>query len=188
MIRVSDLVHYLLCPRIVFHERRGLRYAPRTDPARAARKEEALARPESVGPLAPAHRVRPLLESKALGLRGEPDKTVLRDGTELPALVRPSEGPSSGAWRSDRVALAAYGMLLEEAQEKPVSGGLVEYVGSSPPVAREVRITPYDRNLVRALLERVRRMGPRRPGKPWRAPCRSCNFYDLCFPKGRRLL
>lgn len=185
MTRVSDLVHYLLCPRIPFYERQGRHYQPKTDAARAARKEEALARPEALG-LAPAHRVRPLLESKGLGLRGEPDRTLLRDGVEVPALVRPSEPPPSGVWRSDRVALAAYGMLLEEAQGKPVSGGVVEYLAGRP-VAREVRITPYDRNLVLALLQRVSRMGPRRPGRPWGAPCRSCNFYDLCFPRGRKL-
>ncbi len=183
-VRVSDLVHYLLCPRIVFYERRGLKYEPKTDPARAARKEEALLRPGSE--LAPAHQIRPLLESPRLGLRGEPDKTFLREGVEAPALVRPSEPPSSGAWRSDRVALAAYALLLEGLQGKAVAAGLIEYVGGEP-VAREVRITPYDRRLVAALVERIRRMGPRRPGRPWRAPCRSCNFYALCFPRGRRL-
>lgn len=253
MIRVSDLVHYLLCPRIVFYERSGLRYEPRTDPARAAKKAVALAlsrpgaeegrlllhirpgppegeaKPEGGGvsrgtaPLraleewdramervgrelgpgarealagwspgaaagfARAREVQPSLESVTLGLRGEVDKTVLREGREVPALVRATGPPSSGAWRSDRAALAAYAMLLEEARGAKVERGIVEYVESLPPVAREVRITGYDRNLVRALLDRVRKMGPRRPGRPWRAPCRTCNFYGLCFPKGRRL-
>lgn len=249
MIRVSDLVHYLLCPRIVFYERRGLKYEPRTDSARAARKAVAIAfspgagspplrlprergwggqtkegigvpsasprpvegwtqalervrrelgpeaeaalagwSPEILERLAPAREVRVPLVSEALGLRGEVDKVASRNGEEVVALVRATGPPSSGAWRSDRVALAAYGMLLEESREKPVSQGLVEYVGVLPPVSREVRITGYDRNLVRALLGRVRKMGPRLPWKPWKAPCKSCNFYSLCFPKGRKLL
>lgn len=255
MIRVSDLVHYLLCPRIVFYERQGLKYEPRTDPARAAKKALALAlsRPEAekgqvilrlppkplksdgsegerkeraattagrpkapeewsdamervakelgsdartavegwspstAAALAPAREVEPLLESAALGLRGEVDKTVLREGRGVPAILRATDPPSSGAWRSDRAALAAYAMLLEEARGTKVDRGVVEYVGSLPPESREIRITGYDRNLVRALVDRVRRMGPRRPGKPWRAPCNSCNFYSLCYPKGRRL-
>lgn len=246
-IRVSDLVHYLLCPRIVFYERRGLRYEPKSDPARAARKAVAVAiaggrvRPSSkagkgtresesvtprggpspprppeewsqtverikgaLGPdamaalegwsrealagLAPAREVQVLLTSERLGLRGEVDKIVVQNGEEVVALVRAAEPPPSGAWRSDRVALAAYGMLLEEARGKPASMGLVEYVGLLPPAVREVRITGYDRNMVRALLERVRKMGPRRPWKPWKAPCGSCNFYGICFPRGRSLL
>ncbi len=245
-IRVSDLVHYLLCPRIVFYARRGLKYEPKTDPARAARKAVVVAiaggrvrpipeagkeareaeagaprgglippRPpeewsqtvervkstfgpdavaalegwsrEALAGLAPAREVQVLLASERLGLRGEVDKIVVRNGEEVVALVRAAEPPPSGAWRSDRVALAAYGMLLEEARGKPASRGLVEYVGLLPPAVREVRITGYDRNMVRALLERVRKMGPRRPWKPWKAPCGSCNFYGLCFPKGRRL-
>jgi CRISPR/Cas system-associated exonuclease Cas4 (RecB family) len=144
--------------------------------------------PEALAGLSPAREVQTLLESEGLGLRGEVDKIGEREGAEIPVLVRATEPPPSGAWRSDRAALAACSMLLEERRGGRVTRGVVEYVGSLPPAVREVRITGYDRNLVRALLDRVRRMGPRRPGRPWRAPCASCNFYTLCFPKGRRLL
>ena len=76
------------------------------------------------------------LRSDRLGLSGRVDRVVSRgaeDGSNhlrIPSILRVDLPPEAGVWRSDRLRLAGYSMLLEEELEARIARGLAGYLRS----------------------------------------------------------
>lgn len=125
------------------------------------------------------------LRSDRLGLSGRIDRVVSRgaeDGTpnvRVPSMMRVDLAPEAGVWRSDRLRLAGYAMLLEEELERRVDRGLVEYLRTGE--VREVEIRPTDRRKVLRIRDRVRSIREGKlPDRPQEAPCDRCPVLDAC--------
>ncbi|HNR56957.1 MAG: CRISPR-associated protein Cas4 [Methanothrix sp.] len=125
------------------------------------------------------------LRSDRLGISGRVDRVVSRgdeDGTpnvKVPSMMRVDLPPEAGVWRSDRLRLAGYAMLLEEKLETRVDLGLVEYLRAGE--VREVEIRPTDRRRVLRIRDRVRLIGEGKlPDRPREAPCDRCPVLDAC--------
>lgn len=125
------------------------------------------------------------LRSDRLGLSGRVDRVVSRgaeDGSNhlrIPSILRVDLPPEAGVWRSDRLRLAGYSMLLEEELEARVDRGLVEYLRSGE--VREVEIRPTDRRRVLRIRDRVRSIREGKlPDRPREAPCERCPVLESC--------
>lgn len=117
--------------------------------------------------------------SDALGIAGAPDKLVRIGGAVLPCVIKTGNAPGQGAWRSDRLQITAYAMLVEETFGKVVEHGFVEYARSFD--IREVAIRSRDRRRVLELRNRIRAIADgRMPDRPRDAPCEFCAFEEDC--------
>ncbi len=126
------------------------------------------------------------LRSDRLGLSGRLDRIVARgakDGRKgqvpIPSMIKTDSPPETGVWRSDRLRLTGYAMLLEESQDRRVDLGLVEYLRAGE--VREVDIRTSDRRRVLRIRDRVRRIqGGKLPDRPREAPCKRCPVLESC--------
>ncbi|HPJ30573.1 MAG TPA: CRISPR-associated protein Cas4 [Methanothrix sp.] len=126
------------------------------------------------------------LRSDRLGLSGRIDRIVSRgsgDGTtvevSIPSIIKTDRPPEAGVWRSDRLRLAGYAMLLEDHQKKRVDLGMVEYPRAGE--VREVEIKSSDRRRVLRIRDRVRKISEGKlPDRPGGAPCERCPVLDSC--------
>jgi CRISPR-associated exonuclease Cas4 len=126
------------------------------------------------------------LRSDRLGLSGRIDRIVSRAGDggpgerfSIPSIIKTYHPPETGIWRSDRIRLAGYAMLLEDELKRRVDSGIVEY-----PLAgevREVEIRSSDRRRVLRIRDRVRLInGGKLPDRPRDAPCDLCPVLETC--------
>lgn len=135
---------------------------------------------------------RLVLESESLGLRGSVDVLRRRDGLLIPHEHK--RGRAAGrkgaraAWDTDRVQVAAYAMLLEEAHGEAVPEGRIRYhanrVTVRVPVDEELRAE------VRAAVKRARELAEaieRPPITPQERRCRTCSLAPVCLPEEERL-
>lgn len=120
--------------------------------------------------------------SEKLSMSGSVDK-LIRTGEEvIPCVIKTGKCPEYGVWRSDRVQLAAYAMLIEEEFETTVKRGFVEYIRTAE--FRESQIRRKDKALALQILKRIKRI--RRgvfPEKGENAPCDNCVFEEMCDTK-----
>ncbi len=133
------------------------------------------------------------VESERLGLRGKVDAFRRRDGAWTPyehkrGRCAPGAGGKPAAWDSDRVQVAAYAMLLEEALGEAVLEGRIRYHQSG--VTVRVPIDDELRSMVRKAVARARelRASMRRP--PVAANprlCLRCSLAPVCLPEEERL-
>ncbi len=124
----------------------------------------------------------PVLRSEKFGLTGSPDK-LMKIGEELaPSMIKTGAMPENGVWRSDRVQLTAYVILVEEIYNRVVARGFVEYARWG--CVREVTIKRHERRKVLQLRERLRKIQEGfMPEKPGDAPCEHCGFKGICDVK-----
>ncbi len=117
--------------------------------------------------------------SEKLSMSGSVDK-LIRTGEEIiPCVIKTGKCPEYGVWKSDRMQLAAYAMLIEEEFETTVKRGFVEYIRNAE--FRESRIKKRDKALALQILKRVKRIkGGVFPEKGENAPCDKCSFVELC--------
>lgn len=117
--------------------------------------------------------------SEKLSMSGSVDK-LIRTGEEfIPCVIKTGRCPEYGVWKSDRMQLAAYAMLIEEEYETTVKRGFVEYIRNAE--FRESRILKRDRALALQVLKRVKRIkGGVFPEKGENAPCDNCSFVERC--------
>src|SRR4051794_36689979 len=101
------------------------------------------------------------LTGTVLGLTGKVDCLRRRDGSYLPyehkrgKPAKAADG-SAEAWRSDRVQVAAYAVLLEEAFGQPVPEGRVRYHAAN--VTVRVPIDDAARAELRRAIDRARQL------------------------------
>ena len=131
-------------------------------------------------------------ESDALGIRGAVDVIRRRDGQVIP--YEHKRGRSAGkagareAWDTDRVQVAAYAMLLEEAQQCVVAEGRVRYHADR--VTVRVAIDDDLRKKVRDSIERARALRStieRPPVSENERLCVRCSLAPVCLPEEARL-
>lgn len=130
-------------------------------------------------------------ESATLGLRGRVDALRRRDGTLIPyehKRGRSRAGPNGPeAWDSDRLQVAAYALLVEEATREPVSEGRVRYHADR--VTVRVDIDASLRRDVREAVARARLLRKelgRPPVTVHEGRCAACSLAPVCLPEESR--
>jgi CRISPR-associated exonuclease Cas4 len=126
------------------------------------------------------------LRSDRLGLSGKLDRIVSRAGDGgpkeraiIPSIIKTDNPPEKGVWRSDRLRLAGYAILLEDELKRRVDLGIVEYPRAGE--VREVEIRSSDRRRVLRIRDRVRLInGGKLPDQPRDAPCERCPVLETC--------
>ena len=122
------------------------------------------------------------LRSGKFGLTGNPDKLITIGDELIPSIIKTGSMPENGVWKSDRVQLTAYAILVEEIYNKIVKRGFVEYARWG--TVREVTIKRHERRSVLQLRDRVRKIHEGfMPEKPQDAPCERCGFKEICDVK-----
>jgi CRISPR-associated exonuclease Cas4 len=91
--------------------------------------------------------------SEKLGMVGSVDKLIQTEEEIIPCVIKTGRCPEYGVWRSDRMQLAAYAMLIEDEFETTVQRGFVEYIRT--PEVRELHIKKRDRALAFQILKQV---------------------------------
>lgn len=133
------------------------------------------------------------LSSERLGLVGRVDAVRHRQGGWVPiehkrGRPRRSDGNEPEAWDSDRVQVAAYAMLLEEATGTPVAEGRVRYhsdgVTVRVPIDAALRAEVL-RSVARA--RQLRASTTRPPVTTNERLCLKCSLAPVCLPEEERL-
>jgi len=122
--------------------------------------------------------------SEKLSMSGSVDKLIRTEEEVIPCMIKTGKCPEYSVWKSDRVQLAAYAMLIEEefGFETTVKRGFVEYIRNAE--SRETQIRRRDRALALQILKRVKRIkGGVFPEKGGNAPCDKCTFEEKCETK-----
>ncbi len=123
-----------------------------------------------------------VLRSEKFGLTGIPDKLITIGEELAPSIIKTGAMPENGVWKSDRIQLTAYAILIEEIYNKVVTRGFVEYARWG--WVREVTIKRHERRSVLQLRERVKKVREGfMPEKPDNAPCVHCGFRGICDVK-----
>jgi CRISPR-associated exonuclease Cas4 len=123
-----------------------------------------------------------IMISETLNMSGSVDKLIRTEEEVIPCMIKTGRCPEYGVWKSDRMQLAAYALLIEEEFETTVQRGFVEYIRTAE--VREVHIKKRDRAFALQLLKRVKRVkGGVFPEKGENAPCDDCFFLELCETK-----
>jgi CRISPR-associated exonuclease Cas4 len=91
--------------------------------------------------------------SEKLGMVGSVDKLIQTEEEIILCVIKTGRCPEYGVWRSDRMQLAAYAMLIEDEFETTVQRGFVEYIRT--PEIRELHIKKRDRALAFQILKQV---------------------------------
>ena len=124
----------------------------------------------------------PVLRSEKYGLSGSPDKLITIEDELAPSIIKTGSMPENGVWKSDRLQLTAYSILVEEIYNTVVTRGFVEYARWGK--VREVTIKRHERRKVLQLRDRVRKIEEGfMPEKPVDAPCEGCGFKGICDVK-----
>lgn len=187
LVRVSALHALVYCERLFYLEEvEGIRVPSAAVYAGLALHEQTAKEEEGVWE-------RLFLESSSLGIRGQVDALRRRDGQWIPYEHKRGrarrEGKSTPCpWLSDRVQIAAYAMLLEEAIGQTVHEGRIRYhadnVTVRVPIDNEVRQLVRDTvaraRLLRASLERP-------PVTKNERLCVRCSLAPVCLPEEERL-
>jgi CRISPR-associated protein Cas1 len=131
------------------------------------------------------------IESATLGIKGKLDALRRRDGNLIPYEHKKGRGRKADSglepWPSDRLQLAAYAMLLEEASGEPVAEGRIRYHADN----QTVRVTIGDeaREAVRGAIDRARDLAKstsRPPVTSNEKSCVRCSLAPVCLPEETR--
>lgn len=126
--------------------------------------------------------LEPHLRSEKFGLTGSPDKLITSGNERTPSIIKTGSIPDNGVWKSDRVQLTAYAILVEDIYKTVVNRGFVEYARWGK--VREVTIKRHERRKVLQLRDRVHKIEEGfMPEKPTDAPCEMCGFKGICDVK-----
>jgi CRISPR-associated protein Cas1 len=132
------------------------------------------------------------LQSDKLDLQGAVDVLKRRDGQVVP--YEHKRGRSAGkagareAWRTDRIQVGAYAMLVEEAHGQPVVEGRIRYHADR--VTVRVPIDEGLRSEVRSAIARARELRTsveRPPIADNEKLCVRCSLSSVCLPEEARL-
>ncbi len=126
--------------------------------------------------------LEPALRTEKLGLTGIPDKLITIGDELTPSIIKTGAMPENGVWKSDRLQLTAYAILVEETYHTVVTRGFVEYARWGK--VREVIIKKHERRKILQLRDRVRKIEAGfMPERPTHAPCEHCGFKGICDVK-----
>lgn len=127
------------------------------------------------------------LADEELGLTGKLDAVRNRNGEIYPYEHKRGRSNNGAAWRSDRIQVSAYAMLLERSIQRPVTQGRIRYHRDSKTV-----IVPVDEEAKREVIESIERAREIRES-PFRPPvtenerlCIACSLAPICLPEETR--
>jgi len=126
------------------------------------------------------HASEPLLYSEKHRLTGMPNK-IVKIGDELvPSVLKTGRPPENGVWKTERLRLTSYAILIEERYNTIVKRGIVEYMRYG--TIRRVKIRARDRREVLQTLHKIRKIHKNQiiPEKPLSAPCERCEHNKKC--------
>ena len=123
-----------------------------------------------------------ILQSDKFGLTGSPDKLVKINDSIIPSIIKTGNMPENGVWKSDRLQLTAYAILVEEVYGSIVKSGFVEYARFG--TVREVKLKHHERRKVLQIRDKIKKIQDGiMPEKPNSAPCEYCGFVEMCDVK-----
>ncbi|WP_462272967.1 CRISPR-associated protein Cas4 [Methanohalophilus sp.] len=130
--------------------------------------------------------IEPLMHSDKLNLSGAPSAIVFHDDQKMPLLIKSSNAPQQGVWKSDRIPLAAYAILAEEKYDQKINSTVLFYASQGQ--IRPVRIRPAERREVLNILKRIEKI---KKGKMPHAKrgklCEYCPYEQMCESQGNSL-
>lgn len=127
-------------------------------------------------------RDKQVLRSEKFGVSGSPDRLLRKNSGVVPSMIKTGNMPENGVWSSDRLALTAYSILVEEEFNSIVEKGFVEYARWG--IVRTVIIKRHERRKILQIREKISRIKDGfMPERPKDAPCQQCNFAGICDVK-----
>jgi len=179
LINISDLNQYTYCPRrywyLHFYDTQGRNYERIEG---KTKHQNQGSRGDWLNEL--------YLESQALGLKGKIDVLDLEGAQAVP--VERKRAESGQYYRSDKIQLAGYCMLLEEHLGEPVREGAIYLYETDQRM--HVTITEDHRQAVREQIEQMQSMTvdtvPPLTDNP--SKCEACSARTYCMPEETAML
>ena len=166
-VSVTDVKHYLYCPRIVYFER-VLHATPQLGSQQEVSSElheeyvkKELRRKDAIYYSAEFVGAEKLLfvslSSSSLGLRGALDCIIRTEkGEYIPVDYKNMQSDKGRIWMDHKYQLVAYALLIEENFETQVKRGFVSYLPEKLIV--ELKITPTMKTHVKRIIGHIKRM------------------------------
>jgi len=179
LISVSDLNQFVYCPRrywyLHFYDTQGRSYERIEG---KTKHENQSSRSNWLNEL--------YLESETLGLKGKIDVLDM-DGTRAVPVER-KRAESGDYYRSDKIQIAGYCMLLEEHLDEPVREGAIYLYETDQRM--HIPITDDHRKTVRETIDAMQSMSvdtiPPLTDNPDK--CEACSAREYCMPEETALL
>ena len=122
------------------------------------------------------------LNHEKIGLVGCLDSLVKTGEEYQPYLIKTGNSPDFGVWKSDRLCLTAYAILIEESFGTNVNEGFIEYTRIAE--VRETELKSYDRRKVLSLINRIKKIKEGAlPDRVDGKVCANCSFEEACKVK-----
>lgn len=118
------------------------------------------------------------LRSDRLHLSGTVDRIACADSKLMPAVVSSSQPPENGIYRSDRIRLAAYALLMSERYGCEVNQGIVEYMGGW--CIREAEVRRGDKREALSIRRRIEETSSAMPDCRRGKWCEKCAYQSNC--------
>lgn len=124
---------------------------------------------------------RVTLYSDKLRMSGRIDRIIRVDGQYMPVIVSASAPPENGIFRSDRIKLAAYSLLISEKLDQVITRCAMEYMEGWCIRETEIRQTDVREALsVRRRIEEARNAMPDAQRGKW---CGGCTYKNSCVAR-----
>jgi CRISPR-associated exonuclease Cas4 len=189
MITPSEVMEYLYCPRFVYfmhcmnipqHEDHRFKVLKGREVHKRREKENRDYLRKKIG--AVKKEIGVYLASPTLRVRGIVDEVLtLAEGTMAPLDYKYTE-PSEVVYRTHRVQVILYGLMIEEAYGVPVKHGYVAYIRGGSQLY-EVEIDSAARQEVKTVVNDIFRIietgyHPKRTS--YRVRCTDCCYKNIC--------
>jgi len=180
---VTDIKHYLYCPRIVYFDKvlhcppilESQQEASKTTHENLEQKEKRRKAAVFYSPeFEAAEKIfRVTLESEKLKLRGNLDLLIHTNSEYVPVEYKEMSSDRGKLWPDHKYQLAAYALLVEETHNTTVGHGIVNYV-------REDRVIPCEisdgmKKYVRRMIVEVNRLVSDQALPPITVPASRCH-------------
>ena len=189
MITPSEVMEYLYCPRFVYfmhclnipqHEDRRFKVLKGREVHQRRETENRDYLRKKIG--VTKKEIGVYLASPSLRVRGIVDEVLtLEDGTMAPLDYKYTE-PNEVVYRTHRVQVILYGLLIEEAYRMPVKRGYVAYIRGGNDL-HEVTIDPDARQEVKEVVDEIFAIietGYHPKRTPYRVRCVDCCYKNIC--------
>lgn len=189
LLTPTDLLQYCYCPRFIYFERVlmiperqekrwKVRKGREVHKQRAMRNRDYKRKKLDVV----EKKVEIPIKSQKLGFRGEVDEVLfLGDGTAAPLDYKYAEWKGR-MWISHRLQNVLYGLMIEQAYDRPVKRGYLVFTRSKNHV-EEVEHRQKDIERVYEMRDdimRILRAGYYPEGTSWQARCGDCCYKNIC--------
>ncbi len=194
MISVTDIKHYIYCPRIVYFEK-----VLHAKPQFGSQQEESLRLHEEIeekelrrkGVIPYIKELKELekqfriqLVSQRLKLQGTVDCIVKLGEEFIPIDYKNMESNNGKPWIDHKYQLAAYSLLIEENYGVTVRKGYLSYLPEK--LSLKIEITPAMKTHVKRLITRIREIVcTEKPPKVFPSPKKcggGCGYKWICQP------